>query len=85
MRETATHHLNPVPIWIQNECKKVHLSLRETLLERHAEPLEAGARRLDVVHSDRDVAEPARVGIAGMVGVPLDQLRTVIVRELEDT
>ena len=85
MRETATHHLNPVPIRIQNECKKVHLSLRETLLERHAEPLEAGARRLDVVHSDRDVAEPARVSIAGMVGVPLDQLRTVIVRELEYT
>lgn len=62
----------------------LHLSVRETLFELHAKPLEARARLLDVGHGDRDVAEPLRLRIARDVGRRVELLRAVVVGELED-
>lgn len=61
-----------------------HPAVREALLERHAEPLEARARLLDVGHGDGDVAEPLRVGVARVVWRRVQLLRTMIVSEFED-
>ena len=61
-----------------------HLPVGEALFKWHAEPLEACASRLDVVHGDRNVAEPFRVGITRVIGRRLERLRAVIVGKLED-
>jgi len=53
-------------------------------LEWHAQPLEARASDLNVVHGDRDVAESARLGIARMVGRLVEGLRAAVVGKLED-
>jgi hypothetical protein len=79
-----THHLDPVPIRVQDERDVPHLPVRETLFEWHAERLEARARRLDVGHGERDVAESARLGIARVIGRRVERLRAVVVGELED-
>lgn len=47
------------PIRIQSERDVLHLPVRELLLERHPEALEAGARGVDVGYADRDVPETA--------------------------
>ena len=83
-KHAETHHLNPVSIRVQDESDVLHLPIGETLLEWHAQPLEACASGLNVVHGDRDMAKPARLGIARMVGRLVERLRAVIVGKLED-
>ena len=61
------HHFNPVPVRIQNEHEEIHLSVLEVLFEQNAKPLEAHACRLDVGHSDGNVAEPLRLLISRAV------------------
>jgi hypothetical protein len=78
------HHFDPVPIGVQDEREEIQLSFRQALLKRHAEPLKASAGGLDVGHSDRDVAEPARLGVPRVVLHLGFVLRAVVVGELED-
>ena len=80
----GAHHFDPVAIWVQDEREEIHLSFGQALFKRHTEPLEAGAGRLDVGHGDRDVAEPARLGIARVVLHIGVALRAVVVGKLED-
>ena len=82
--DSETHHFDPVPVGIQDEREEVHLSVRETLFKRHAKPLEARARRLDVWHRDGDVAEPLRLLIARAVWRRFEGFRAVVVGKLED-
>ena len=79
-----THHLNPVPIRVQDESNILHLPIGEALFEWHAQPLEACASGLNVVHGDRNMAESARLGIARMEGCLVERLCTVVVSKLED-
>ena len=79
-----THHLDPVPVWVQDERDISHFAVREALLERHAESLEARACLLDVGHGDGDVAEPLRVGVSRVVWRRVQRLRAVIVGKFED-
>jgi hypothetical protein len=79
------YHFDPVPIGIQDECEKLQVSVRQTLFERHSESLEARARRLNIGHRDRDMTEPARLGIARMVLHRGIVLRAVVVSKLEDS
>ena len=74
------------PVGVEDEGDVLHLAVGELLLELDPVLLEPGARSLDIVDGDRDVAEaaagvavPARV--AGEAGVGLG---AVVVRELED-
>jgi hypothetical protein len=60
------------------------ISFPQALLKRHAEPLEARAGRLDIRRRDRDMAEPARFGIARVVLHLGFVLCIVIVGKLED-
>jgi len=82
--QQRAHHFDPVPIGVQDEREEIQLSFGQALLKRHAKPLEARARRLDVWHRDRDVAEPARLGIARVVLHLGFVLRAVVVGKLED-
>ena len=81
-KHAETHHLNPVSIRVQNESNILQLSIGEALFKWHAQPLEACASGLNVVHGDRDVAESARLGIARMVGRLVERLRAGIVGKL---
>ena len=81
---SETHHFNPVSIRVQDERDVFHRSVRQTLFKCHAESLEARARRLDVGHRDRDVAETARLGVARVIRRGIERLRTVVVGKLED-
>lgn len=83
-KRAGTYHLNPVSIRVQDESDILHLPICEALFEWHAQPLEACASGLNVVHGNRDVAEPARIRIARMVGGLLERLRARIVGKLED-
>ncbi|KAH9932570.1 uncharacterized protein B0H18DRAFT_986289 [Fomitopsis serialis] len=57
--------LNPIPIRIQDERDFLHPAVRQLLLERDAQLLEALARGGDVGDGDRDVAEAlARVAVS---------------------
>ena len=77
--EGDAHHLNPVPVRVHDERNISHFSVREALLERHAESLKACARSLDVRHGDCDMAEPLRVGVPGVVWRRFQCLRAVVV------
>jgi hypothetical protein len=81
------HNLHPVTVGIEDERQTLHATLVWPLLEWHAKFLKTFARRLDVVHSDRDVAEPtARLGVARSVAGEIRvRLGPMVVRELEDT
>ena len=83
-RAMETHHLDPVPVRVQDERDVPHLAVREALLERHAESLEARARFLDVGHGDGDVPEPPRLGVARVVWRRFQRLRAVVVGKFED-
>ena len=82
--QKVTHHFDPIAIRIQYERDKLHSAVRETLFERHAEPLEARARLFDVTHGDRDVAESSRLRVARVIRRRFKRLCAVIVGELED-
>ena len=83
-KDAETHHLNPVPIWVQNESDLFHLSVREALFKWNAEPLEACASGRNVVHGDRNVTESFRVRIARVVRRCLKRLRAVVMGKLEN-
>jgi hypothetical protein len=82
--QQRVHYFDPVLVGVQDEREKFQLSFRQALLKRHTEPLEARAGRLDVWHIDRDVAEPARLGIARGVLHLEFFLRAVVVGKLEE-
>ena len=79
-----THHLDPVSVRVQDERDVIHLAVREALLERHAESLEARTCLLDIGHGDGDVAEPLRLGVSGVIWRRFQRLRAVIVGKFED-
>jgi hypothetical protein len=57
----------------------LHLTVRETLLERHTEPLEARTRLFDIRHCDSDVTESLRLCISRVVWRRFQRLRAVVV------
>ena len=83
-KHAETHHLDPVPIRVQDESDISHLTVCEALSEWHAESLEACASGLDIGHGDRNVTESLRLGIARVVWRRLERLRAVVVGKLED-
>lgn len=64
-----------------------HLALARFLLERDTECLEACARCLNIIDSDRDVSESS-TGVGVSTGVALEvgvAFRAVVVRQLKDS
>ena len=84
-KEIATHHLDPVPVRVQNKCDMSHLAIRKTFLERHAKSFKARTRLFDVSHRDSDVTESLRLGVARVVWRLFQRLRTVVVGKFEDS
>jgi len=81
------HHLDGVPVGVQDKGQALHAPAVGGLLEAHAEVLEPRAGRVHVRHRDPDVPEPAvsAVGVvARVVGGAFLGLGAVVVRELDE-
>src|SRR5690242_7417902 len=75
---------NPVAVGILDEGDVLHAAIGQTLLERHAQRLEAHAGRVHVRHRDAQVAETARLAVAVVVLKIRLLLGAVVVGELQD-
>ena len=82
--QNRTHHLDPVPIRVQDKRDMLHLAVREAFLELHTKSFKARTRLLDVSHCDGDMAESLRLGVARVVWRLFHCLRATVVRKFED-
>jgi hypothetical protein len=84
LQRCGLNDLDPVRVWVLDECQAFHAAIAQALLEVTTQGFETLARGDDIRHRNADMAEATRVGIAVVVGEVGIVFSAVVVGQFQD-